>query len=129
MQMTVGDYVMSRQRVIEAEGTITQAEFARSVWGIDQVVGFVAYGDEAKFRSLSKIDWGPPKYYGRTYEADFRIKGVLETIFEVFTRRIPKIFGYIPEESGNRKVLPEDWLSWFLRRYFTIRYCHSVLKV
>jgi hypothetical protein len=72
----------------------------------------VAYGDEAKFRSLSKTDWGLPKYYGRTYEAYFRIKGVLEIIFEALTSQKPKLFGYASEGSGIRKLLPEEWLSW-----------------
>ncbi len=54
------DFAMSREQVIEAEKTITRADFARIVWGIEQVVGWVAYQDEAKFRSLSKIDFGPP---------------------------------------------------------------------
>lgn len=60
------DFVMSREQVIEAEKTITRAEFERTVWGIEQVVGWVAYQDEAKFRSLSKIDFGPPNTKGHS---------------------------------------------------------------
>ena len=105
------DYVMSREQIIEAEKTITRAEFERTVWGIEQVVGWVAYKDEAKFRSLNKIDFGPPKYYDRNYEVDFRIEGVLRTVFETFSNPRAKIFGYIFGESGNIKVQPEDWLT------------------
>src|SRR5208282_6117760 len=56
------EIIFHRTQVIEAEARISSEEFIWRVWTISQILGWLAYGSEANFRSLSEAD-----LKGRTY--------------------------------------------------------------
>ena len=63
--------IFHRTQVIEAEARISSEEFMWRIWTISQILGWLAYGSEANFRSLSEADLKGRTYLGLGYDQDF----------------------------------------------------------
>lgn len=65
------EIIFHRTQVIEAEARISSEEFMWRIWTISQILGWLAYGSEANFRSLSEADLKGRTYLGLGYDQDF----------------------------------------------------------
>ena len=65
------EIIFHRTQVIEAEARISREEFMWRIWTISQILGWLAYGSEANFRSLSEADLKGRTYLGLGYDQDF----------------------------------------------------------
>jgi hypothetical protein len=66
------EFLFRRGQVIEAEARISKEEFEWRFWTIAQILGWLAYGSETKFRSLEEPDLLGRTYHGLRYEPDFK---------------------------------------------------------
>jgi hypothetical protein len=66
-----GEIRFRREQVIEAEARISGEEFEWRFWTITQILGWLAYRAESKFRSLEQADLVGRSYRGLKYANDF----------------------------------------------------------
>jgi hypothetical protein len=66
-----GEILFSRAQVIDAETRISREEFDWRIWTIAQILGWLAYRTESKFRSLDEADLHGRTYRGLRYAQDF----------------------------------------------------------
>jgi hypothetical protein len=70
--------LVSRKQVIAVEAEISKSELNRPVWNLPQVLGWIAYQGEERFRSLGRIDLPPPKFFDHGYEPDYAVRDPLD---------------------------------------------------
>jgi hypothetical protein len=66
-----GKILFSQAQVIDAEARISGEEFEWRIWTISQILGWLAYRTESKFRSLDEADLSGRAYLGLRYAQDF----------------------------------------------------------
>jgi hypothetical protein len=57
--------------VRRAETLVARGEFDRPIIGLEQALGWIAYRNLEKFRSLGKFDLRGKRYYGASYDTDY----------------------------------------------------------
>jgi hypothetical protein len=62
--------LVSREEVLGVEAELSAAEAERLVWKLQQALGWIAYRQDQRFRSLGRIDMRPPTFFGRSYKSD-----------------------------------------------------------
>ena len=65
--------LVSREDAIAVEAELSAAEAERSVWKLEQTMGWIAYRRDLTFRSLGRIDLKPPTFFGHSY-TDHRVE-------------------------------------------------------
>ena len=99
-----GDFYVFREHAIEAEKEVSQREFGRPDWGLEQALGWLAYGNDNDFRSLGRAELKPPTYYGESYPPDFTNPHPEEALREALINGVLK--GY----RAGGEVAQTEWL-------------------
>jgi hypothetical protein len=87
LDLRVADEFFSRrEQVIEAEARISKEEFEWRFWAIAQILGWLAYGSETKFRSLEEQDLLGRTYHGLRYEPDFKPDNLETKLVDILIR-------------------------------------------
>jgi hypothetical protein len=98
------DIYVHRERAIEAEKEVSQREFGRPDWGLEQALGWLAYRNANDFRSLGRAELKPPTYYGESYPPDFTNPHPEEALREALISGVLK--GYL----RGKEVAQAEWL-------------------
>ena len=61
--------LVSAEQVRKSEAEVAAAEAKRLVWKLEQSLGWIAYRSDQNFRSLSRIELGPPTFFGQSYKS------------------------------------------------------------
>jgi hypothetical protein len=95
------EIIFRRTQVIEAEARISGEEFMWRIWTISQILGWLAYGSEPNFRSLSEADLKGRTYLGLRYDQDFYAGNLEARFIDMFIHAGIKPIGGEGEEAIN----------------------------
>ncbi len=100
-----GDIYVLREHAIEAEKEVSQREFGRPDWGLEQALGWLAYRNANDFRSLGRAELNPPTYYGENYPPDFPNPQPAEALREALISGALKGYGGLGKEVARARWL------------------------
>ena len=100
-----GDIYVLRELALEAEKEVSQREFGRPDWGLEQALGWLAYRNAKDFRSLGRAQLNPPTYYGENYPPDLTNPQPVEALSEALISGVLK--GY---DHSGKEVARAKWL-------------------
>ena len=78
------EILFPQAQVIDAEIKISREEFEWRLWTIAQIIGWLAYRNESRFRSLEQADLIGRAYHGLTYARDFENDKLESRLVELF---------------------------------------------